>query len=89
MASSAKTSASASRRATWRNWSSWWSDGAINKATGVEVLAEMWETGATRSSIVEAKGLAQISDSSAIEAAVAQTLAANDAMVQEYLERQG
>ncbi len=36
--------------------------GAINKATGVEVLAEMWDTGSDPASIVAAKGLAQISD---------------------------
>jgi aspartyl-tRNA(Asn)/glutamyl-tRNA(Gln) amidotransferase subunit B len=60
-------------------------DGAINKQTGVDVLAEMWETGNDPASIVEAKGLAQISDTSAIESAVADMLAANDEMVQSYL----
>jgi aspartyl-tRNA(Asn)/glutamyl-tRNA(Gln) amidotransferase subunit B len=60
-------------------------DGAINKATGVEVLAEMWETGRDPASIVEAKGLGQISDTSAVEEAVTRTLDANDRMVQEYL----
>ncbi len=59
--------------------------GAINKATGVEVLAEMWASGRDAASIVEAKGLAQISDTAAVEAAVAKTLADNDKMVQEYL----
>ncbi len=59
--------------------------GAINKATGVEVLSEMWETGRDPASIVEAKGLAQISDTSAVEAAVAKTLDANASMVREYL----
>ncbi|MEP7293714.1 MAG: Asp-tRNA(Asn)/Glu-tRNA(Gln) amidotransferase subunit GatB, partial [Chloroflexota bacterium] len=60
-------------------------DGAINKATAVEVLAEMWETGRDPASIVEVKGLAQISDMAAIESAVGQTLAANADMVQSYL----
>ena len=60
-------------------------DGTLNKATGVEVLTEMWETGRDPASIVEAKGLAQVSDTSAVEAAVAKTLADNDKMVQEYL----
>jgi aspartyl-tRNA(Asn)/glutamyl-tRNA(Gln) amidotransferase subunit B len=60
-------------------------DGAINKATGVEVLTEMWDTGRDPASIVEAKGLSQISDTSAVEEAVARTLDANDRMVQEYL----
>lgn len=59
--------------------------GAINKQTGVDVLGEMWETGNDPVSIVEAKGLAQISDTSAIEQAVADTLAANAEMVQSYL----
>ena len=59
--------------------------GAINKATGVEVLTEMWETGHDPASIVEARGLAQISDTSAIESAIAQMLDANADMVQGYL----
>ncbi len=61
------------------------SDGSINKATGVEVLAEMWETGSDPASIVEVRGLAQISDTASIEAAIAGMLAANDGMVQGYL----
>ncbi len=59
--------------------------GTINKATGVDVLTEMWETGGDPAQIVEAKGLAQISDTSAVEAAVAQVLADNEAWVQDYL----
>ncbi len=59
--------------------------GTINKATGVEVLTEMWTTGSAPAQIVEAKGLAQISDESAVEAAVAQVLADNEAWVQDYL----
>ncbi len=59
--------------------------GTINKATGVEVLTEMWETGSDPAQIVEAKGLAQISDESAVEAAVAQVLADNETWVQDYL----
>jgi aspartyl-tRNA(Asn)/glutamyl-tRNA(Gln) amidotransferase subunit B len=61
------------------------SDGTLNKATAVEVLTSMWETGNDPASIVEAKGLAQISDTSAIESAVAKVLADNDKMVQDYL----
>ena len=59
--------------------------GTINKATGVDVLTEMWATGADPTRIVEAKGLAQISDELAVEAAVAQVLADNNAWVQDYL----
>jgi len=61
------------------------SDGTLNKATAVEVLTEMWDTGRDPASIVEAKGLAQISDTSAVESAVAKVLADNDKMVQDYL----
>jgi aspartyl-tRNA(Asn)/glutamyl-tRNA(Gln) amidotransferase subunit B len=60
-------------------------DGTLNKATAAEVLTEMWETGRDPASIVEAKGLAQISDTWAIESAVAKVLADNDKMVQDYL----
>ncbi|MCC6804481.1 MAG: Asp-tRNA(Asn)/Glu-tRNA(Gln) amidotransferase subunit GatB [Anaerolineae bacterium] len=60
-------------------------DGRVNKATGVEILAEMWETGSDPDRIVQAKGLAQISDTSAVEAAVEKVLAENEAWVQDYL----
>ena len=39
--------------------------GAVNKATAVEVLAEMWATGRDAANIVEAEGLGQISDGAA------------------------
>jgi aspartyl-tRNA(Asn)/glutamyl-tRNA(Gln) amidotransferase subunit B len=45
----------------------------------------MWETGKAPDTIVAEKGLGQISDESAVEAAVAATLDTNAAMVQEYL----
>lgn len=57
----------------------------INKATGVTVLEEMFDTGADAQAIVDAKGLAQISDTSAVEAAVEQMLAENPAWLTEYL----
>jgi aspartyl-tRNA(Asn)/glutamyl-tRNA(Gln) amidotransferase subunit B len=60
-------------------------DGTLNKNTAATVLAEMWETGQEPSTIVQAKGLAQVSDSSAIESAVAQAMEANADMVQRYL----
>jgi len=59
--------------------------GRLNKATGVEVLAEMWDSGRDPASIVAAKGLAQISDTSAVESAVAAALDANAEMVRDYL----
>ncbi|HVU14705.1 MAG TPA: Asp-tRNA(Asn)/Glu-tRNA(Gln) amidotransferase subunit GatB, partial [Phototrophicaceae bacterium] len=61
------------------------SDGTLNKATGVEVLTEMWETGRNPVSIVEVKGLAQVSDTSAVETAAAKVMTENDKMVQDYL----
>ena len=60
-------------------------DGVINRPTALTVLGEMWETGQDAEAIVKAKGLAQISDTAAIEAAVASALAENDALVQRYL----
>lgn len=61
------------------------SDGTINKATGVTVLTEMFETGKGAKAIVDEKGLGQISDTSAIEAAVDQMLAENPDWITEYL----
>ncbi|MBE2268253.1 MAG: Asp-tRNA(Asn)/Glu-tRNA(Gln) amidotransferase subunit GatB [Anaerolinea sp.] len=60
-------------------------DGTINKATGVTVLNEMWETGGDPNAIVQAKGLAQISDAGAIEAAISKVLNENAKMVEDYL----
>lgn len=60
-------------------------EGMLNKGTGTTVLTEMWETGEAPEKIVSEKGLAQVSDASLLEQAVAKVLADNDAMVQEYL----
>ena len=60
--------------------------GTLNKATGVAVLTEMFETGQDAQTIVEAKGLAQISDTRAVDAAIAQMLAENAGWAQEYLD---
>ncbi|HEX2907281.1 MAG TPA: Asp-tRNA(Asn)/Glu-tRNA(Gln) amidotransferase subunit GatB [Phototrophicaceae bacterium] len=57
----------------------------INKGTAATVLAEMWETGASAAQIVAAKGLAQVSDTSAILTAVNQVLDADPKTVQAYL----
>jgi aspartyl-tRNA(Asn)/glutamyl-tRNA(Gln) amidotransferase subunit B len=45
----------------------------------------MWATGADAAKIVQDRGLAQVSDTGAISAVVAEVLTANDAMVQRYL----
>jgi aspartyl-tRNA(Asn)/glutamyl-tRNA(Gln) amidotransferase subunit B len=60
-------------------------DGLINKNTGQTVLSEMWATGADPKRIVEERGLAQVSDTSVIDAAIAQVLSDNANLVQEYL----
>jgi len=59
--------------------------GTINKGTATTVLGEMWETGADPIKIVEEKGLAQVSDTNAISAAVAKVLDENAKMVADYL----
>jgi aspartyl-tRNA(Asn)/glutamyl-tRNA(Gln) amidotransferase subunit B len=59
--------------------------GTINLNTGKRVLAEMFKSGASARAIVAAQGLAQISDTSAIEAIVTKVLAANSAEVEKYL----
>jgi len=59
--------------------------GAINSSIGKRVLGEMFESGEGARSIVERKGLAQISDTGALEDAVRQVVAANPAEVEKYL----
>ena len=51
--------------------------GTISATAGRQVFEAMWATGKQPGSIVEEKGLAQISDTAAIEAAVDQVIAAN------------
>lgn len=57
----------------------------INNTTAKEVLSEMFVTGQTAGEIVQAKGLAQISDEEDLAAAVAEVLAANEDQVSAYL----
>jgi aspartyl-tRNA(Asn)/glutamyl-tRNA(Gln) amidotransferase subunit B len=59
--------------------------GTINRPTAITVLTEMWDTGQTADAIVKAKGLAQISDTSVIEVAIAAALRDNEDVVQRYL----
>lgn len=61
-------------------------DDRINKATAVTVLGMMWDSGDAPAAIVEREGLAQISDSGAIDAAITEVLAQNARMVGEYLD---
>ncbi len=57
----------------------------INNTTAKEVLSEMFVTGQTADEIVQAKGLAQISDEEDLAAAVAEVLTANEDQVSAYL----
>ena len=59
--------------------------GTINLNTGKRVLGEMFKTGASAKAIVETQGLAQISDTGAIEAVVSKVLDANPNEVEKYL----
>lgn len=60
-------------------------DGAININTGKAVLAEMFASGQSADDIVKAKGLAQVSDESAIAGAIDKVLADNPDQVKAYL----
>jgi aspartyl-tRNA(Asn)/glutamyl-tRNA(Gln) amidotransferase subunit B len=59
-------------------------DGTINGRIGKEVLEEMVETGTPPAAIIEAKGLRQVTDTGAIDTAVAAVLAANPDKLAEY-----
>ena len=62
------------------------SDGTLSTSLAKTVLEEMYATGRDAGQIVEQKGLAQISDTGAIEAAVAEAIAANPKAVADYLD---
>jgi aspartyl-tRNA(Asn)/glutamyl-tRNA(Gln) amidotransferase subunit B len=60
------------------------SDQTINGRIAKDVFEEMVETGTSPAAIVEAKGLRQVTDTGAIDTAVAAVLAANQDKVAEY-----
>ena len=60
-------------------------DGVININTGKAVLAEMFASGQSADDIVKVKGLAQVSDESAIASAIDKVLADNPDQVKAYL----
>jgi aspartyl-tRNA(Asn)/glutamyl-tRNA(Gln) amidotransferase subunit B len=60
-------------------------DGTINLNMGKEVLEEMFASGHGAHQIVEERGLAQISDTAALEQVVAQVLEENPQQVSQYL----
>ena len=61
-------------------------DGTLSTSLAKTVLEEMYATGGNAADVVEEKGLAQISDTGAIEAAVAEAIATNPKAVADYLD---
>jgi len=61
-------------------------DNTITQSTGKEVLEHMFASGRGAHQIVEERGLAQISDTAALEKIVAQVLEENPTQVGEYLD---
>ena len=59
-------------------------DGTISNNGAKQVFEAMWAGEADVDSIIESKGLKQVSDTGAIEAIVDEVLAANAAMVEEF-----
>jgi len=59
-------------------------DGTLSGKLAKEVFAAMWEGEGTPDAIIEARGLKQISDVGALEAAVDTVLAANARQVEDY-----
>ena len=59
-------------------------DGTVSNSMAKQVFEAMVETGETPAAIVAARGLAQVSDTGAIDAAIAQVLAANPDKVADY-----
>jgi len=58
--------------------------GTINGNTARQVFETMWSTGEPPGAIVEREGLAQVSDAGALEAAIAEVIAANPQQVATY-----
>ena len=59
-------------------------DNTISSASAKIVLTEMWESGSDANAIIESKGLRQITDTSAIESAIAAVMAANPSQLADY-----
>ncbi len=62
-------------------------DGTISGKIAKDVFEEMWRSGKEPKIIIEEKGLVQITDAGALEAAIAEVLKANPSQLAEY--RQG
>jgi aspartyl-tRNA(Asn)/glutamyl-tRNA(Gln) amidotransferase subunit B len=61
-------------------------EGTINQNTGKEVLEEMFASGQGARQIVEERGLAQVSDATALEEVITQVLDENPEQVAKYLD---
>ena len=59
-------------------------DGTISGKIAKEVFELMWSSGATADSVIESKGLRQITDEPAIERAIDEVMARNPAQLGEY-----
>lgn len=59
-------------------------DGTISNKIGKDILPELLKTGGSAKELVEKKGLIQISDTGAIEAAIDEVLAANPTELEQY-----
>jgi aspartyl-tRNA(Asn)/glutamyl-tRNA(Gln) amidotransferase subunit B len=57
---------------------------AINSKTAKDLIERLWRDGGSPKAIVEAEGLGQVSDAGAIDAIVADVLAANAKTVEDY-----
>jgi aspartyl-tRNA(Asn)/glutamyl-tRNA(Gln) amidotransferase subunit B len=62
-------------------------DGTITTAIGKTVFEEMFRTGDSPASIVDARGLRQVSDHAELEAAVKTVISENPALVSDYVEK--
>jgi aspartyl-tRNA(Asn)/glutamyl-tRNA(Gln) amidotransferase subunit B len=60
--------------------------GTLSNSMAKEVLEEVFSSGESPGSVVKARGLSQITDASAIEAAAQQAIDANDAAVADYMK---
>ncbi len=60
------------------------SEGVINMSTAKSVMAEVYNTGKTAEEIIKEHGLSQISDTSELEAAIADVLNSNAQAVSDY-----
>ena len=58
--------------------------GTISGTIAKKVFEELWKNGGEAAAIVEQQGLAQVSDTGAIETAIDQIMAANMGQVEEY-----